>query len=54
MYNIYVNDTKVKSYPFKIQAMVYCFMNGYISEGGRDFDNGWYYFMDKRVKVVKE
>ena len=53
-HNVYVNNTKVKSYPFKIQAVIYCYMNGYVNEGGHDFDNGWYIFLDDKVKVVKE
>ena len=54
MYSVYINNTKVKSYPFKIQAIIYCYMKGYVSEGGYDFDNGWYRFLDKKVEVVKE
>lgn len=52
-YNVYINDTVVKSYPFKIQAIIYCYMNGYVSQGGYDFDNGWYTFLDERVKIEK-
>ena len=54
MYNVYVNNTKVKSYPFKIQAVIYCYMKGYVWEGGCVFDNGWYIFLDEKVRVVKE
>ena len=54
MYNVYVNGTKVKSYKYKIQAIIYCFMNGYVSSGGHDMDSNWYYFYDDRVKVIKE
>ena len=53
-YNVYVNNTLVKSYPFKIQAIIYCYMNGYVSEGGHDFNNGRYIFLDERVKIRKE
>ena len=54
MYSVYVNNVKVKSYKYKIQATVYCFLKGYIYSGGCDFDNDWYYFYDDRVKVVRE
>ena len=54
MYSVYVNNTKVKSYPFKIQAIIYCYMHGYVNSGGYDMDNNWYYFYDDRVKVVWE
>lgn len=45
MFEVYVNDTLVKSYPYKTQAIVYCFMNGYVNTG-----RGWY-FLDDRVKI---
>lgn len=51
MYNVYVNNTLVKSYPFRIQAVIYCYMNGYVYEGGYDFDNRWYRVLDPRVKI---
>lgn len=54
MYNIYVNNTKVKSYPFKIQAVIYCYMNGYVYGGMYDFDNKWYTILDDRVRIEKE
>lgn len=47
MYQVIVNNTMVKTYPFKIQAIVYCFLNGYVSSG-----RGWY-FLDEKVKVRK-
>lgn len=53
MYNIYVNNQLVKSYKYEIQAVTYCFMKGYISSGGYDFYNGWYYFLDERVKIER-
>lgn len=45
MYQVTVNNTPVKTYPYKIQAIVYCFMNGYVTSG-----RGWY-FLDERVKI---
>lgn len=35
----------VKTYPFKIQAIIWCFLNGYVNSG-----RGWY-FLDDRVKI---
>lgn len=45
MYQVIVNNKVVKTYPFKIQAIVYCFMNGYVTSG-----RGWY-FLDDMVKI---
>jgi hypothetical protein len=45
MYQVIVNNKVVKTYPFKIQAIIYCFMNGYVTIG-----RGWY-FLDDRVKI---
>ena len=53
MYSVYINDVKVKSYPFKIQAVVYCYMNGYVYEGGHDFDDNWIVTLDPRVEIRK-
>lgn len=47
MYQVVVNNKVVKTYPFKIQAIIYCFMNGYVTSG-----RGWY-FLDDRVKISK-
>lgn len=45
MYQVVVNNKVVKTYPFKIQAIIYCFMNGYVTSG-----RGWY-FLDDSVKI---
>lgn len=45
MYQVVVNNTTVKTYPFKIQAIVYCFMNGYVTSG-----RGWY-FLNQKVYI---
>lgn len=47
-YNVYVRNTLVKSYPHKIQAIMYCFLSGYVNTG-----RGWY-FLDDRVQIKKE
>lgn len=36
---------KVKTYPFKLQAVIYCFLNGYVTSG-----RGWY-FLNPRVEI---
>ena len=48
MYQVTVNNTPVKTYPFKIQAVVYCFLNGYVSTG-----KGWY-FLNPKIKIRKK
>lgn len=45
MYQVIVNNKVVKTYQFMLQAITYCFMNGYVSSG-----RGWY-FLDERVKI---
>lgn len=44
-YKIKVNNETVKEYRYELQAIIYCFLNGYISTG-----RGWY-FLDDRVKI---
>lgn len=44
-YELYFNNTLVKTYPYKIQAIIYCFLSGWVSTG-----YGWY-FLDERVKI---
>ena len=48
MYLVKVNDKTAKKYKFKTQAIIYCFLNGYIS-----FGRG-YYFLNPLVKIVEE
>lgn len=45
MYQVIVRDTVVKKYPFKLQAVIYCFLNGYVASG-----YGWY-FLNPDVKI---
>lgn len=49
-YEVYLNNTIVKSYSYKAQAITWCFINCYVNSG-----HGWY-FLDPRVKIkeVKE
>lgn len=35
MYQIVVNGEVVKEYEHKLQAIIWCFMNGYVYEGNR-------------------
>lgn len=55
MWNVYVNGVLVKSYAYKLQAVTYCLIKGYIYTGMGD----WYPYidiaaLDPRVKIVKE
>lgn len=45
MYQVIVNNKVVKTYPFKLQAIIYCFLNGYVTSG-----RGWY-FLNPDVKI---
>jgi hypothetical protein len=45
MYQVKVRDEVVKTYPFKLQAIIYCFLNGYVTSG-----RGWY-FLNPYVKI---
>lgn len=45
MYQVTVNNTVVKTYPFKIQAIIYCILSGYVTSGRR------WYFLNERVKI---
>lgn len=47
-YKVLVNNTVVKEYPTELQALIYCFTNGYVSTG-----RGWY-FLDDRVKIEEK
>ena len=48
MYKVYINGVLVKKYPYEIQALIYCYMNGYVYTGG-----GWY-FLDDRVRIKSD
>lgn len=52
-YLVKVNNTKVKEYPFKLQAITYCLMNGYVYTGIDDFRNRELLVLDDRVKIEK-
>lgn len=45
MYQVIANNQLVKTYPFKLQAIIYCFLNGYVTSG-----RGWY-FLNEKVKI---
>lgn len=53
MYEILLNNVKVKTYEYELQAITWCFMNGFIASGGYDFDNNKYYFLNPNIKVRK-
>ena len=56
MWSVYVNGHRVKSYTYKIQASIYCFMNGYVYSGWDDFKFGSksIYVLDDRVEIREE
>ena len=61
MYCIKSNDKTVKSYPFKLQCIIWLFRHGWVCSGYGDFyDNDKYYFLvnpscpDAKVQIVKE
>jgi len=39
---------KLKSYPFKLQAYIWCWLNGYVYKAGR-----LGYILDERVEIWK-
>ena len=44
-YKVLVNNTVVKEYPIMLQAIIYCFMKGYVTSAYK-----WYFLNDK-VKI---
>ena len=48
MYEVYINNQKVKEYPTKIQAVVYLIMKGYCWRNYR-----WGVWIDDRAKIVE-
>lgn len=34
MYQILINNNIVKEYPFKLQCITWCILNGYVCNGG--------------------
>lgn len=37
----------IKTYPYKIQAVIWCFLNKFVNKGGK------YYFLDPKI-IIKE
>lgn len=44
-YNVYVNNKLVKIYKYQIQAVIYCFLKGYVSTGRG------LYFLNPKVEI---
>ena len=44
-YNVYVNNKLVKIYKYQIQAVIYCFLNGYVTSGRG------LYFLNPKVEI---
>lgn len=54
MYSVIVNNKVVKKYPYKIQAIVYCFMKGYVYSGYDEWNSYKYLqVLDDRVRIEK-
>lgn len=52
MYKVIVNGKTVKEYPFKIQAVIYCFLNGYVYEGYDEWNSYKYLrVLDNRIRI---
>ncbi len=47
-YEIWLNNTLVKSYPYKAQAVMWCFLNKYVNHWRRT------YFLDPRVEIKEK
>ena len=45
IYNVYVNNKLVKIYKYQIQAVIYCFLKGYVSTGRG------LYFLNPKVEI---
>ena len=41
----------VKEYPFKMQAVIWCFMHGYVTSGG--YGSNRFYSLDPKIKIVE-
>lgn len=47
-----VNDKTVKEYPYKWQAVMYCYLNGYVYSGLNEWNNfKEIVCLDDRVKI---
>lgn len=57
MYQVLVNNVCVKEYPYKIQAITYCLMHGYVYSGWDDWE--WNFtrkvsYLDPKVQIIKK
>lgn len=52
MWQVIVNNTVVKEYKHEVQAVMYCYMNGYVYSGIDDWTNRFHVCLDERVKIV--
>ena len=41
----------VKTYPFKIQAVIWCFLHGFVYSGFEDFQNKRFYILDEHIEI---
>ena len=47
MYQIQFRDNIIKTYPFKIQAIIWCYLHGFVSTGRK------YTFLDDKIEIVE-
>lgn len=41
----------VREYPFKMQAVIWCYMHGYVTSGG--YGSGKFHSLDPKIKIVE-
>ena len=51
MFQIIRNNKIVKEYPYRIQAVIYCFLAGWVSSGTDDWTNQAHTFLDPNVSI---
>ena len=47
MYQIQFRDNIIKTYPFKMQAIIWCYIHNFVSTGHK------YTFLDGDIKIVE-
>lgn len=54
MYIVKVNDKKVKEYEYEEQAVMYCYINGYVYSGIDEFDGTEVVELHPNVKIERK
>lgn len=50
-YCVLVNDKVVKTYKYRIQAIIYCLLKGYVYSGTSEWSGKYHSFLDPKVKI---